>query len=468
MVSGSDDHDLRIWRVGSLKSAPTPELQLESRGKCVKTLRGHTGPVTSVCFNSDGTMMLSTSRDGTARLWDTRRLVAGRGTNARPDGDGDRAPPIRQVELLTGFISDVTCGDFASDNTYAVVSGYDPYVRLYPMFNDARINARQYKCQAQIRAHSDWVLSSRFWHPAEERMVLADDALEGRNERYGEVDEFGNTQEFAEWVEPETGIFGHEPDSSDDDSASSQPDDDDTASSDDECTSGEAKQEAGHRTSTKRRETKRQKRRRIRKRQKEREAKAAAAAERRETARLKPVKQWPFMCASAGADYSIKVWNVFSQKLVQRMQSGFLSATDQQHLLGTADAGGAGGADVNDVLSKEVEQSSGHTPSQPRIHTSDGRAYCSDGHVDQVTSLDFSPDGSLLVSAGGDGRVILWSVESGCRVETLTAVEGKNTINMCRFSPDGCLIAGCEYGQFRLWRNKGSADEWMASKAQQQ
>lgn len=477
IVSGSADNDVRVWRVGSLKAESTPEKQLKSRGKCIRVIRGHTAPVTCVRFNNDGTLLITTSRDGTARIWDTTPLASTQQQSgrARHSMKGEEesaateyvrpkdAEAFSQLYLLTGFIADVTSADIASDSTYVIVSGYDPYVRLYPMFNDSRINATAYKCQAQIRAHSDWVLACCFWHPASKQMVLPDDALEGRNERYGEVDEHGNTQEFVEWVEEETGVFGKPEPGSSDESLSSHTDDDELASSDDDDDEGGGDGD-GDGKPTAHGETRREKRRRLKVVQQKRQARIEAADAKRR-AREKAVRQWQFMCASAGADYSIKLWNVFTQKLIRRMQCGRLTAMEieAQRLKSVDDAtsseeGPSGGSDA---LSEAVRQASqkyaGSRTGAAGVSggvaegskaTEAGfkpRSFYSDGHVDQITAIDFSPDGSLLVSSGGDGKVILWSVETGERLETLTVLAGKNAINKCCFSPDGHLIAGGEY-----------------------
>ena len=45
--------------------------------QCMKTLRGHRGEVYSVAVHGTGVLALSTSHDGTLRLWD---LVKGRTT----------------------------------------------------------------------------------------------------------------------------------------------------------------------------------------------------------------------------------------------------------------------------------------------------------------------------------------------------------------------------------------------------
>ena len=40
-----------------------------STGKCVETLRGHVDEVLDLCFNSTGTMLVTASADGTARVY---------------------------------------------------------------------------------------------------------------------------------------------------------------------------------------------------------------------------------------------------------------------------------------------------------------------------------------------------------------------------------------------------------------
>jgi WD40 repeat protein len=55
-LSASGDGTLRWW-------------DLES-GRCLHTLQGHTGSVTTVALSADGRFALSGSHDGTLRWWD--------------------------------------------------------------------------------------------------------------------------------------------------------------------------------------------------------------------------------------------------------------------------------------------------------------------------------------------------------------------------------------------------------------
>ena len=56
MATGSMDHTAILWDV--------------SNGQMVSRLKGHTGEIVSLSFNSDGDKIVTGSFDHTARIWD--------------------------------------------------------------------------------------------------------------------------------------------------------------------------------------------------------------------------------------------------------------------------------------------------------------------------------------------------------------------------------------------------------------
>jgi len=74
-----------------------------------------------------------------------------------------------------------------------------------------------------------------------------------------------------------------------------------------------------------------------------------------------------------------------------------------------------------------------------------------DKFVDRVLALDFSPDGALLASGGGEpsrgGELKLWNVADGAHVREIPDAHS-DTVFCVRFSPDGQQMASCGADKF--------------------
>jgi WD40 repeat protein len=81
-----------------------------------------------------------------------------------------------------------------------------------------------------------------------------------------------------------------------------------------------------------------------------------------------------------------------------------------------------------------------------------------DGHNNWVTAVAFSPNGSLVVTASGDGTARLWEPASGRPVAVLKG-HGKE-ITSAAFSPDGSrVVTASTDNTARVWTLDALAGE---------
>ncbi|KAJ8966312.1 hypothetical protein NQ314_003577 [Rhamnusium bicolor] len=73
------------------------------------------------------------------------------------------------------------------------------------------------------------------------------------------------------------------------------------------------------------------------------------------------------------------------------------------------------------------------------------------GHKYQVTCVRISPQGSMLASSSVDGTAVLWNLHSCAKLYTMTQVNG-DPIRVCRFSPDSSiLVTAGDNGAVCVW-----------------
>ena len=78
-----------------------------------------------------------------------------------------------------------------------------------------------------------------------------------------------------------------------------------------------------------------------------------------------------------------------------------------------------------------------------------GRRLATFGGVGQLRSVAFSPDGKFVAGGGADARATIWEVATGARVLTLGGLDDA-AINSVAFSPDGSLLTtGDDGGSLR-------------------
>lgn len=118
-------------------------------GRDVRRFEGHTGPVTSAVFSSDGKRVLSCSDDGTARLWD--------------------AANGRLVRTFQGHAGPVRCAAFAPDGKTILTGGSDATVRLW--------DAATGKEPKRLGGHKEAVVAVAFSPDGAEALSCGRDAV---------------------------------------------------------------------------------------------------------------------------------------------------------------------------------------------------------------------------------------------------------------------------------------------------
>ena len=438
IVTSSDDGTAKVWDV--------------STGQAVITLAGHDDWVRSAAFSPDGSRIVTGSKDYLARIWD--------------------AATGAEIRQLRGHRSAIRTVAFSQDGRRIVTACQDGTARTW--------DADTGRPLVILRGHSNWVFSAAF-APDGRRIVTAGDdgtariwdAAEGRELRRLEGHD-GNVRtaafspdgrqvvtagqdRTAKIWDSESGriqkiLPGHLRTVF---SAAFSPDGRHivTASGDQtariwNATSGrELNQFRGH------------------------GAEIYTAVFSQDGRRI----------LTASEDKTSKIWDVSSLHSALPMKYGgsvyaVAISPDSQRIA----AGGEGGrikvwsATTGDSLmalqSHDTEArtlafspdgrriAAGHGDGSARVwQTADGRLlHTLAGHFGGVNSVAFSADGSRVLTAGGEGRIKVWRTEDGS--ELLSIPPKRYEAFSAGFSPDGSRIVGGFKDVIEVWQADTGAE----------
>lgn len=129
--------------------------------KNISALRGHAGFVRSVCFNPDGSRLVSSAEDQTVRVWD--------------------AASAREIAVLNGHTGAVLAVRFSPDGTIIASASADGTVRLWDATDHGRVAVLTghesyvypvaFSPDGAFLASGSWDNTVRLWDPSTGRQV---------------------------------------------------------------------------------------------------------------------------------------------------------------------------------------------------------------------------------------------------------------------------------------------------------
>jgi WD40 repeat protein len=418
-ATGSDDQTIRLWNLKASLNDTT------GQGRCIgESLKGHTKWIWSLAFSPDDTLLASASADNTVKLWDV--------------SDVKKTKFIRD---LKGHKNQVLSISFSADAQFLASGSADKTAKLW--------NVKTRKCTQTFKGHTDAVESVslskdgrylasgskdatiKIWdletgkciktfdeHQKQVKSVCfspADEGLLVSGSSDGDIMLWNvNKLEYIKTLEGHTDIIEVVRFSHDGLMIASGGDD--------------------------------------------RETKLWSVPEKQCLRTLRGFTNWIWSVAfspddrtlaSANGDWTVRLWDIEEQKECCLSPKEHTSAAMSVAFR----KGGKILASCSDdqtikLWSMEKDQQ-GSTKNLVGIHTN------SEGHKDRIKCVCFSPDGSKLVSAGYDTKIILWDVEPGDNPrlgEHKELGKHENQIWSVVFSPDGKLLASCSNDNtIKLW-----------------
>jgi WD40 repeat protein len=186
---------------------------------------------------------------------------------------------------------------------------------------------------------------------------------------------------------------------------------------------------------------------------------------------------------TASEDGTARIWDVASARQLNALSSdtgavrGAAFSPDGTRVVtasedGTARIWDASPRELRVVLDKSLVNSASFSPDESKVVTAgyDGRARIwraatgkqlveLKGHTEPLTSAAFSHDGTRVVTASEDGTARIWDASSGAQLAVFSGPEARvYGLLSAAFSPDGTrVVTASEDGTARIWRLKGSA-----------
>ena len=144
LISGSRDRTLMVWDLTD-KSDADEEKEL---GKPRKVMKGHSHFVSDIDLSSDSRFCLSSSWDGTIRLWNLKTYTT--------------------RKTLLGHTKDVLSVAFSPDNRQIASGSVDKDLKIWNIHGVCK-----YTVDANQNPHTDWVSCVRYFHDVKQPIVVS-------------------------------------------------------------------------------------------------------------------------------------------------------------------------------------------------------------------------------------------------------------------------------------------------------